>query len=206
MIQRALSMKDTNSARLECRSVSRQDACAMISCSCGRCEELLGLSCVAERSTPMMGTDRSNLSCRTLLFLLVLLGMPLAARADTLEDSARELAGKIAAALTAKENVSCEFRNVSSLQPDEAGRVDEALKTALQCKGSLEQANFAATTRILVTLSENMNNFVWAAEIHHADAAQVVFTIVSRPQAQYRSHSAVRNSGKDRRPYSTRWL
>jgi hypothetical protein len=138
-----------------------------------------------------MGIYRSNLSLRTLLLLLVLLGAPLSARCDTLDDSARELAGKIAAALPAKENVSCEFRNASSLQPDEVGRIDEALKTALQCEGSPEQTNYTATTRILVTLSENLNNFVWAAQIRRGDTSQIVFTMSPRPRENAVASSAL---------------
>ena len=184
-------MKDTNCTSLKRVPASRQDACAMISCSCGYCGESLQLLRVAERSTPMMGTDRSNLSCRTLLFLLVLLSVPLAARADALQDSARELAGKIAAALPAKASVSCEIRNVSSLQPDEVARIDQALKTDLQNKGFPANANSAATASIVVTLSENLNNFVWAAEIRHGDASQAVFTMIPRPRENIVGSSAM---------------
>jgi hypothetical protein len=163
----------------------------MISCSCGHHEESLQLSSVAERSTPMMGTDRSNLFCRTLLFLIVLLGVPLAVRADTLEDSARELAGKIAAALPAKDNVSFEIRNVSSLQLDEVARIGEALKTDLQNEGFPAHENSGATARILITLSENLNNFVWAAEVRQGDSSQVVFTMIPRPGENIVASSAM---------------
>ncbi len=71
----------------------------MISRSTGHRAKLLLLPRVAGRSTPMTGTDRSNLSCRTLLFLFALLGTPMAARCDSLEDSAKELARKIAGVL-----------------------------------------------------------------------------------------------------------
>src|SRR5580704_17793002 len=184
-------MLDTNCASRRSGSASREDACAIISRSCGHVEESLQLLRGAERSTPIMGIYRSNLSLRTLLLLLVLLGAPLSARCDTLDDSARELAGKIAAALPAKENVSCEFRNASSLQPDEVGRIDEALKTALQCEGSPEQTNYTATTRILVTLSENLNNFVWAAQIRRGDTSQIVFTMSPRPRENAVASSAL---------------
>jgi hypothetical protein len=76
----------------------------------------------AKRNTPMMAANRLSLSSRAILFLLVLIGIPSAARSSILEDSAKELARKIAAALPAQENVSCEIRNISSLQPDEASR------------------------------------------------------------------------------------
>ena len=175
-------MLDTNCAKRYLGLQITPNACAMISCSCGHFGESLQLLCVAERITPIMGTDRSNLSCRTLLLLLVLLGIPLAARADTLEDSARELAGKIAADLPAKENISCELRNVSSLQPEEVARIDEALKTDLQNEGFPAHVSSAETARILVTLSENLNNFVWAAEIRQGDASRVVFTMIPRPR------------------------
>ena len=59
----------------------------------------------AKRSTTMMAADRSTHSCRALLFLFVLIGIPIAARSSTLEDTAKELAQKIAAALPVAEKM-----------------------------------------------------------------------------------------------------
>jgi hypothetical protein len=184
-------MPDTVYAKPHWGSAFPQYDYGMIFCSTGHREELLFVSRMAGRSTPMTGTDRSNLSCRSLLFLFVLLGAPMAARSATLDDSARELAGKIAVALPAQKNISCEIRNVSSLQPDEVARIEEALKAELQKEGISTQASSSATASAVVTLSENLKNFVWAAEIHQGDASQVVFTTIPRPQENRAISSAM---------------
>ena len=100
----------------ECEPALVAHGCAMISRSIDKGVEFVFVPRMAGRSTPMTGTYRSNLSYRTILIFLVLLGAPMAARSDTLEDSARELAGKIAAALPAREEVSASADTSQSLR------------------------------------------------------------------------------------------
>ncbi len=145
----------------------------MISCRLGGRAEFYFVFREAGRSTPMMAADRSTLSFRALLFLVVSLGLPGLARSAALEDSAKELAQKIAAALPAKGNVSCEIRNLSSLQPGEVARIEESLKAELQERGVRLMSSGAEIT-VVVTLSENFKNLVWTGEIHKGDASQVV--------------------------------
>ncbi len=133
----------------------------------------------AKRSTPMMAADRSTLSCRAVLFLFVLIGIPSVVCSSTLEDSAKELARKIAAAVPAGENVSCEIRNLSSLKPGEAARIEQALKAELQERG-IHLTSSGAAIAVAVTLSENFKNLVWTGEIHQGDASQVVLIAVER--------------------------
>jgi hypothetical protein len=154
----------------------------MISRSGGQCGKLHSLSRVAGLSTPMTGIDRSKLSCRTLLFLFVLLAAPMAARCDTLEDSARDLAGKIAVGLPTGVSVSFEVRNISSLQLDEFNRIRQALTADLQNKGVRTETTGSPRVSVVVTLSENVKSFVWTAEIHYADTSSVVLTRVPRPR------------------------
>jgi hypothetical protein len=176
-------MLDTNYAKSRRGTTFPHDGCAMISHSGGHCEDLLLLLRVAGRSTPMTGTDRSKLSCRTLLFLFVLMGMPMAARCDTLENSAQELARKIAGVLPTREReeVSIEVRNLSSLTPDELARIEQTHKSELQSHGVQVAGNGGATINVVVTLSENVKSFVWTAEIHQGDASRVVLVAVPRP-------------------------
>lgn len=150
----------------------------MIFRSRGHRLKLLLPSRVAGRSTPIV-TRCFNLSCRTLLFFFVLLVAPAAARCNALEDSARELAGKIAPALPAEESVSCEIRNISSLQSDEVARIEQALTAELQNKGFRTQTNSGAKVSVVVTLSENVKSFVWTAEIR-GGTSSVVFTKIPR--------------------------
>jgi hypothetical protein len=151
----------------------------MISCSPGRRAKFVLVIREARSSTPMMAADRFTSSCRAILFLFVSIGIPSAVHSATLEDSAKELAREIAGALPAGENVSCEIRNVSSLQPGEVARIEQTLKAELQERGSRLASGGAAIT-VLVTLSENFENLVWTGEIHHGDASHVVVISVDR--------------------------
>jgi hypothetical protein len=153
----------------------------MISRSGGHCGKLLLLSRVAGRSTPMIGTDRSKLSCLTLLFLFVLMGMPMAARCDSLEDSARELARKIAAVVTARGEMSCEIQNVSSLQLDDVIRIDQALKAELQGRCVRSKASGSESANLVIKLSENMKGLLWTAEIHQASGNQEILQVAQLP-------------------------
>jgi hypothetical protein len=154
----------------------------MISSSQGRYEKILLVSREAGNSTSMTGTDRSKLSCRMLLLLFVLLAAPAAARGDALEDSARELARKVAPVLAAGVSVSFEIRNISSLQSDEVSRIDQALTADLQNKGFRTVTNGSARVSVVVTLSEDVKSFVWTAEIHDGGTSSVVLTVIPRPR------------------------
>jgi hypothetical protein len=133
----------------------------------------------AGRNTVMIVPDRSVHTCRAILFLVFSLGIPNVVRAASLEDSAKALAVKIAAALPARENVSCEIRNLSSLPPDAVVRIDQALKAGLQEQGVQFAASGAEVT-VVVTLSETLKNLVWTAEVHKGEISQVVLLTAER--------------------------
>ena len=105
----------------------------------------------------------------------------MAAHADTLADSAQELARKIAASLPAQSAVSLVVQNSSSLTPEEAAQVEQALKTELQMLEIGKPAESSVEAMVAVTLSENFKNFVWTAEIHASDTEKVVLTVIPRP-------------------------
>src|SRR6202007_979123 len=119
----------------------------------------------------MRGADRLGFSRRAMLFLLVLIGAPSAVWSASLEESAKEFARKIVAALPGRESVSCEIRNISSLRPDEFGRVEQAIRAELQGQGVCVSATSGATIGIAVTLSENWKEFVWTAEIRQGEVS-----------------------------------
>lgn len=154
---------------------------AMISSCLGGRGTLLPALREAGRSNLMIPSDRSTLSCRAFLFLVVLLGTPIVAHSDALGDSAKELAQKIAASLPAGTDVSLGIQNSSSLSPEEVGRIEQVLKAELQTKGNAKLAGGFAEAMVAVTLSENFKSFVWTAEIHSFDADKVVFTAVPHP-------------------------
>jgi len=140
--------------------------------------KLIHTSQTAWRSTPM-GIDRSNVSCRTILFFLALMVAPKVALSATIEDSARELARKVAATLPTHDRVSIEIRNISSLAADEVLVVEQTLTNELQNQGTAP-LDSATVVNVRVTLSENMKNFLWGAEVSRGDAPQVVLLAVPR--------------------------
>jgi hypothetical protein len=171
-------MADTLSARPRWRRAMPPNRCAMIFRILGDRAEFGIFICAAKRCTPMIAFDRSKLSCHAILFL-VLIGLPCAARSATLEDAAKEFARRIATALPAGENVSCEVRNLSSLRSEQAAGIEQALQGELQVRG-FSLTGGAGTISIVITLSENFKNLVWTAEIHGRDAAQVIVAAVER--------------------------
>ena len=175
-----------------------QDGYAMILRSQGQREGLFILLRLAGRSTPMTRTNRSNLSCHTLLFLFVLLGMPMAARCATLEDSARELAHKIAATLPEGETLHCEIQNHSSLELMMLSGSNE--RSRLNCKADVFVGKRTeAKASIVVTLSENMKNLVWTAEISEGNESHTVFLIVPHSEANpVRSNAPPLNLTRER--------
>lgn len=144
----------------------------------------------ARRNTLMKPADRVTISRRAIFFLFVSLGVPSFVRAATLEDSAKELAREIAAALPAQVEISCEVRNVSSLEPGEVSRVEQALKAELQDRG-VRLSEKGADVAVVVTLSENFENLVWTAEIHKGDTSQVVLLAAERFSGNHAVSSAM---------------
>jgi hypothetical protein len=145
----------------------------------------------AERDALMPGTCRSRFSCRALSFLLILVAAPMAARCDTLEDSARELAGRIVDNLDARGGATLELRNVSSLQPADAARVEQTLRSELQNRGVRPAAGGGAVAAVNVTLSENVKGFVWTAEITQGEISRVVLMALPRPEENGSPSSAM---------------
>jgi hypothetical protein len=132
----------------------------------------------AGRSILMTGIDRSNLSYRFILILFVLLGAPMSARSGTLEDSARDLANKIATILHSPEDVAFEIQNLSALTPRQVGRVSQSVLSGLQESGFKISSNAPGITRVSVTLSENVKGFLWSAEISRGGVLRVLLTEV----------------------------
>lgn len=175
-----MDSSDTFCATRACQSPERPDGCAMIFSSVSLRAKFLFLYCEDRRSTPMMGADRLSFSRQAILLLFVLMGVPTAVWPASLEEPTKEFARKIVAALSARENVSCEIRNISSLRSDEFARVEQAIRTELQDQGVHISASGGATVSIAVTLSENWKEFVWTGQIRQGDLSRTVLLGVSR--------------------------
>jgi hypothetical protein len=152
-------------------------AYAMIFCSSRHGVKLIYTAQMAWRSTPM-GIDRSNHFCRTILFFLALLVTARPASSATLEDAARELARKVAAALPSRDDITVEIQNISTLTPKEIDRVSHAFFGVLQDSGF--NLLHGGAIHVGITLSENVKGFLWSAEISQGDASRVFLTAVPR--------------------------
>jgi len=162
------------------RSTALQSRCAMIFCSSGHLAAFTFKSPGARRGIPMMALDRSTFPWRSILFVFFLLGIPIAARSSNLEDSAKELAQRIAADLPAGQNIEAVVRNASSLQAGDVARIEQALKVELQERGVGLSATGDTATVVLITLSENFKERVWTAEIRQGDTSRVVMMALDR--------------------------
>ena len=149
--------------------------CAMIFGSSRHRVRFVDTAHVTWRSTPM-GIDRSNLSCRTILFFFALLVAPKVAMSATLEDSARELALKVAATLPPQGVVAVEVQNVSTLTPKEVDRISQTFSGALRDSGF--NLDHDAAIHVSVVLSENVKGFLWSAEISRGEASRVILIVV----------------------------
>ena len=127
----------------------------------------------------MMAADRFKLSRCAALVLFFVMGIPSAGLSSTLEDSTKEFARKISAAMPAGPDVSCEIRNISSLPSGDVARIEQALKTALQEQG-IHLTSSGAEIALVVTLSENFKKLIWTGEIHKGETSQIVLISVDR--------------------------
>lgn len=139
--------------------------------------------CLEGGRAPMLHICRHNFSRRVLVWLFAVLAAPLTAPAATLEDSARELARKIAGALTAQDKVVLEFVNTSALSWNDQAQVEMALTGELQNHVGMAITEGEETARVTVTLSENIKELVWTAVIRQGDTYRTVLFPALRPPA-----------------------
>src|SRR5229473_3905140 len=97
-------------------------------------------------------------------FLLATVFLPSALRASSLEDTARQLAYKIAAA-AGPGTFALEVTNRSSLDDKSVREVRSALEAQLHVEGVTAAKAEQAMGTVEVVLSENLREYVWTAEI-----------------------------------------
>jgi len=110
------------------------------------------------------------------------------ARAQDLEDAARELGRRIIAQIGPVQRVVLSYENVASLGAREAAGIRQALETELLSHGTrlLKEAG-ADAERIFtahITFSENLQGLVWVAELRRGEAGerQVAIVALNRPE------------------------
>ena len=105
------------------------------------------------------------------------------AAADNWTDPAAELATKILSHIAPPLTATVSQRNFSSLGEDEASQIRRALRSELRHRGLLLTGSKQAAIEIQVTLSENVEGYVWVAEIRNGSSRDVAMITVARPEA-----------------------
>ena len=94
-----------------------------------------------------------------------------------------QLAAKITA-LTGPGVISLDVRNASSIAPSEVEEIRRGLTTNLETSGVRVWPQDQAGIEVRVVLSENLQDYVWVAEVHKgATEPGVVMISISRPAA-----------------------
>ena len=108
------------------------------------------------------------------LFLSFIFSLTPSAKADTLEDAARQLGQKIAAALPSYVPSFLSVQNLSSLSEGQVTSVRNALQAALEKTGFKLSSDRHSLGQIHVTLSESLTGYVWIAEVRRGEAFTVL--------------------------------
>ncbi|MBI3670405.1 MAG: hypothetical protein HY237_11565 [Acidobacteria bacterium] len=122
-----------------------------------------------------------------ILLLLLFLAVPGVSWAQapdaSLDAAARQLARKITAALPPREAIVLNLRNISSLAPADAGAVRRAMEAELLARGVRLVEPSAEHVAVRVTLSENLESYVWVADFTRGETPVVAIVALSRPVA-----------------------
>jgi len=92
-------------------------------------------------------------------------------------DAVKTLAGKIAAAVKPSGAISLSVRNISSLSAADVDAIREAFAMELEADG-LKLAS--GNAEVQITLSENIEGYLWIGEIQTANAARVELVQVAK--------------------------
>ena len=115
-----------------------------------------------------------------IFFPVIFVSLVLTAWCQDFDEPARTLAQKIAAALKTREPVTFSFNSAAAVGPADAAAAREAIERKLPGAGI--NTNAQAGITVAVTLSENLRDWVWVAEIHRADAQEVVMEEWPKPE------------------------
>ena len=128
----------------------------------------------------LIPSSRLPRAVRLLLIAFVVLLAPAALGADW-ASPASQLAGKIASA-TGPGAVALEITNRSSLTQPEVDEISQILRSRLANAGLQFVSPDQASASVQVWLSEDLQNYIWIAEIHQG-AGQSSVAMVSLPRA-----------------------
>ncbi len=106
-----------------------------------------------------------------------------ASAADSFAEAARELAGGILAKLGSPDNVGFTFHSITSLGAQEVEAARRALENELLSRGVRFTTDLQTAAKIRVTLSENLQQYVWVAEIQRDQNHDLVMATQARADA-----------------------
>jgi len=135
---------------------------------------------IAEMSAPATCRLRVGLS----LLLVLCFVHCVTAAATNLTESEEQLAARILA-LTGPGTIAVDFVNRSSLSQKEVEDIRRGILAKLADRGAHFVATEQAVAAVRISLSENLQNYVWIAEVHQgpSDAPPILISL-PRPEAQ----------------------
>jgi hypothetical protein len=104
-------------------------------------------------------------------------------RADVWTAPSATLAQQIVAKTGAGIGVALNFANISSLSPADAGAIRKQLGSELRNRGLRIVNAGPSIPELRITLSEDVDSYLWVAEIRRGEGVDVVFTTVPRTTA-----------------------
>jgi hypothetical protein len=135
----------------------------------------------------MPAIRRALLFLLAIFLLLLFLAVPGVSWAQTpetaLDAAARQLARKITAALPPREAIVLNLRNLSSLNAAETAAVRRALESELQARGVRLVEPPAEHVDVRVSLSENLDGYVWIADFTRGGTSVVAMVALPHPTA-----------------------
>jgi hypothetical protein len=134
-------------------------------------------------SNQVEGQKSKSLYTDHIVLLAVFFVLAALASAQDLDSAARELARKVAA-VAGRQDVALTVRNASALSEAEVAQVGRALEAELRARPARTGAE---RVPVNVTLSENIQTYLWVAEI----GPEVVMQSVARPTAPAASPAPV---------------
>lgn len=105
-----------------------------------------------------------------------------ASSSPSLAEGAADLARKIAAGSARGRSVRISVRNLSSLSSVELVAAREAIETQLRASGfALDESS---PTELRLTFSENLQGYLWVADVSEGDSRRVSMVAVDRPESR----------------------
>ncbi len=99
----------------------------------------------------------------------------------TWTDAVSELTAKVLSHGTAQSTVGLTVRNISSLSEEDVAQIRRELRSELRGRGVRLAAPKQASVEIQVTLSENVEGYVWVAEIQNGTSRDIAIVSLPRP-------------------------